>query len=360
MARASDIAFNGGGGASSHTGNPMPKALEAPDFPAESSASVESDYRALIDAMDQGACVIEMIFDEMEEPADYRFLRVNQAFERQTGLRDAVGRTMRSFRPDHEEHWFHLYGRVALTGIPARFDNPAASLGRWYQVSAFRVGAPDQRRVGIVFNDITKRKNREEQLELYASEMGHRAKNMLAVSTSLVQMTKGATVEEYKTNLLGRLNALSHSQRLLMQDGGDRVDLDRLLADEASAHQADGETRLSWKGPTLLLETGIAQSVVLAVHELATNAAKYGALSVPDGRVTLEWARAEKYLTLLWRESGGPSVSGEPAIRGLGTGIIMKCAQNIFGQGSVNFDWRTEGLACELVIPLESLSSETS
>lgn len=352
MARAGDIPLNSGSGAFSPAGNPMHG--EGGAARALSDNSIERDYQALLDAMDQGACIIEMIFDESGEPTDYLFLRVNQSFERQTGLQDAEGRTMRSFRPDHEEHWFQLYGRVARTGEPARFDNPAAALGRWYEVQAFRVGAPEQHRVAILFNDITKRKSSEEQLELYASEMGHRAKNMLTVAASLVQMTKGATVKDYKANLLGRINALAHSQRLLLQDGEERVDLAQLLSDEASAHQADGEMRLSWTGPALLLEPGVAQSVVMAVHELATNAAKYGALSVPEGNVRIEWTNDAGHLHLRWRESGGPEVHGKPETHGLGTGIIMKCAQNIFGQGRVDFDWRPDGLVCELVIPMNA------
>jgi len=315
---------------------------------------VETDYRGVVDAMDQGVCIIEVLFDG-EDPVDYLFLRVNPAFETQTGLTDAEGKSMRWLRPDHEQHWFEIYGRIALSGEPARFDNPAAALGRWYEVYAFRVGRPEQRRVAIIFSDIAERKKHEEQLALYASEMGHRAKNMLAVAASMVQMTKAETVEDFKTALLGRINALAHSQRLLLQDGKERVDLGQLLADETSAHQTPGEARIVWAGPNVLLEPGVAQSVVMAVHELATNATKYGALSAPAGRVTIEWQRpAEGQLRLRWSERGGPSVTAAPDRRGLGTGIIMKCAQNLFGEGSVDFDWQREGLVCDLVIPMEN------
>lgn len=317
------------------------------------AGSVETDYRRVVDAMEQGVCIIEVLFDEAGQPQDYMFLRVNPAFEAQTGLANAEGRTMRSFRPDHEQYWFEIYGRIALTGEPARFDNSAAALGRWYEVYAFRIGQPEQRRVAVIFSDIAERKRNEERLALYASEMGHRAKNMLAVAASLVQMSKGTTVEEYKANLLGRINALAHSQRLLLQDGEERVELSQLLADEAAAHQSEGG-RLSLNGPTLMLEPGVAQSVVMAVHELATNAAKYGALSTAEGRVDIEWSSEDGYLKLRWCESGGPAVTGQPATKGLGTGIIMKCAQNIFGQGNVEFDWRPEGLVCDLTIPMNA------
>jgi two-component system CheB/CheR fusion protein len=113
--------------------------------------------RTLFDAMEEGFCIIEMIFDANNSPLDYRFLEVNAAFERQTGLADAEGKTMRSLKPHHEEHWFEIYGRIALTGEPMRFELPAAELGRDYRVYAFRIGRPELRRVGILFRTLAKR-----------------------------------------------------------------------------------------------------------------------------------------------------------------------------------------------------------
>jgi PAS domain S-box-containing protein len=125
----------------------------------------EEKYRTLFESIDQGFCTIEVLFDENEKPVDYRFLMVNPAFERQTGIRDATGRRMREIAPLHEEHWFQIYGRIALTGEPLRFENPATQLHRYYDVYAWRVGAPAERRVAILFNDITERKQAEAELE---------------------------------------------------------------------------------------------------------------------------------------------------------------------------------------------------
>jgi len=125
----------------------------------------ETRFRTLFESMDEGYCVIEVIFDEKSNPVDYRFLEVNPVFEKQTGIKDGKGRLMREIAPNHEQHWFDIYGRIALTGETLRFENPAAALGRYYDVCAFRVGAPELRRVGIVFNDITVRKNLERQRE---------------------------------------------------------------------------------------------------------------------------------------------------------------------------------------------------
>ena len=130
----------------------------------------ETRFRTLFESMDEGYCVIEMIFDEKNNPTDYRFLEVNPAFEKQTGIKNARGRLMREIAPDHEQHWFDMYGRIALSGETLRFENPAAALQRHYEVCAFRVGAPELRRVGIVFNDITGRKNLERQRELLLAQ----------------------------------------------------------------------------------------------------------------------------------------------------------------------------------------------
>jgi PAS domain S-box-containing protein len=121
----------------------------------------EQNYRTLFESIDEGFCTIEVLFDQNEKPVDYRFLQISPSFERQTGIKNAAGRRMREIAPQHEEHWFEIYGRIALTGEPMRFENEAKQLGRWYDVYAFRVEDPKRRRVGILFNDITERKRAE-------------------------------------------------------------------------------------------------------------------------------------------------------------------------------------------------------
>ncbi|SIO64021.1 PAS domain S-box-containing protein [Bradyrhizobium erythrophlei] len=121
----------------------------------------EQNYRMLFESIDEGFCTIEVLFDQNERPIDYCFLQISPSFERQTGIKNAAGRRMREIAPQHEEHWFEIYGRIALTGEPMRFENEAKQLGRWYDVYAFRVEDPKRRRVGILFNDITERKRAE-------------------------------------------------------------------------------------------------------------------------------------------------------------------------------------------------------
>jgi PAS domain-containing protein len=101
-------------------------------------AESELQYRTLFANMSEGFCVIEVIFDAGNKPIDYRFLEVNASFEQQTGLHDAVGKRMRDLAPAHEGHWFEIYGKIALTGEPAHFENEARALDRWYDVHSCR------------------------------------------------------------------------------------------------------------------------------------------------------------------------------------------------------------------------------
>jgi PAS domain S-box-containing protein len=131
----------------------------------------EENYRTLFNSMDEGFCVIEVIFDSKNKPIDYRFLEINPAFEKQTGLHNAEGKLMRSLAPEHEEHWFRIYGKIALTGKAERFVNEARALNRWYDVYAFRIGTPESRKVAILFNDITARKKAEADLAKAKDEL---------------------------------------------------------------------------------------------------------------------------------------------------------------------------------------------
>jgi PAS domain S-box-containing protein len=127
-------------------------------------AESEERYRTLFESIDQGFCILQLIFDDDDKPIDYRYVETNPAFAKQTGMRDAVGRTIRELVPDIEPFWFDVYGKVALTGEPMRFVDHAKSMGRWFEVDAFRIGEPHQRRVAVLFADITSRKQNEQAL----------------------------------------------------------------------------------------------------------------------------------------------------------------------------------------------------
>lgn len=138
---------------------------------AELRAS-ELRYRNLFNSIDAGFCVVQVMFGPGDEAVDYRFLEVNESFERQTGIENAVGRSMRDIAPDHEQHWFDLYGRVARTGVSEQRELPAAELNdRWYLVHAYRVDDPQDNHVAILFSDLSERRRAEMALARSREEL---------------------------------------------------------------------------------------------------------------------------------------------------------------------------------------------
>ena len=137
---------------------------------AETALSETRDrYQSLFNSIDAGFCVMKMIFDENDEPVDYRFVEVNPAFEAQTGLRNASGRSMRELSPGHEQYWFDIYGEIARTGQSVRFENHAEGMNnRWFEVYAYRIDDPADGHVAALFTDITHRRRME--MALRASE----------------------------------------------------------------------------------------------------------------------------------------------------------------------------------------------
>ncbi len=137
----------------------------------------ECRYQTLLDSLDEGYCVVQMLFDDDGKPYDYIFEQVNQAFERQTDIRNAVGRRMREIAPAHEVYWFEMYGRIVTTGKPERFVKAAKALRRWFDVYAFRIGTPEEKRVAILFRDVTDRKQAEDALRESEQRFHHMANN---------------------------------------------------------------------------------------------------------------------------------------------------------------------------------------
>ncbi|MFD2718455.1 PAS domain-containing protein [Hymenobacter monticola] len=126
----------------------------------------EQKYRNLFDSMDEGYCIIEVMFDAEDQPYDWRYIDVNPAFEKNNGLTNATGKTIRELTPNIEPKWFATYGRVAQTGQPLRFEEDSAALGRCFTLYAFPVGAPGSNLVAVLFTDITARKQAEDALRL--------------------------------------------------------------------------------------------------------------------------------------------------------------------------------------------------
>jgi len=143
----------------------------------EAMSENEEKYQTLFNSIDEGFCIIEMIFDANGKPVDYQFLETNTAFEKQTGLHKATGKTMLELVPNHEEHWFETYGNIVLTGEPRRFINEAKPLmGGWYDVCAFQFGGRESNRVAILFNDITERKKADANLQKTCDNLEEKVK----------------------------------------------------------------------------------------------------------------------------------------------------------------------------------------
>jgi PAS domain S-box-containing protein len=135
----------------------------------------EEKYRTLFDSIDSGFCVIELIFGDDGKAHNYTYLEINPSFEKQSGLQDAVGKTIRDFAPDHEDFWFETYTHVSLTGESVRFEHYSSGLDNWFEVYAFRLGETQTNRVAIVFNNITPRKLAEEKI----IQLNERSRNIL-------------------------------------------------------------------------------------------------------------------------------------------------------------------------------------
>ena len=203
-------------------------------------------------------------------------------------------------------------------------------------------------RVSGVTVDITERKRAEERQNLLTREVDHRAKNALALAQSIVRLTRADNVKTYVNAVEGRINALARVHTILSLSSWQGAEISRLVDEEVAAYSMGGQIRLS--GSELQLQPATAQTLALALHELVTNSAKYGALSTLSGQLSIEWDVENEVLTLTWEETGGPLVQ-TPTSRGFGTRSLLASVESQLG-GQALFDWRAEGLICRLLIPL--------
>jgi PAS domain S-box-containing protein len=199
-----------------------------------------------------------------------------------------------------------------------------------------------------IARDITERKRIEKQLELLGREAEHRSKNVLATVQAAIQLTRADSVDEFKRAIGGRIQALANVNALFVQSRWNGAELRSLIERELAAFSQDGNPQLHIDGADLNLEPDAAQVIAIAIHELTTNAAKYGALSTPEGRINVMWSQSADELIIHWAESGGPTVAA-PSHRGFGTNIIERMVQDKL-TGTVKFDWRKTGLFCTLVL----------
>jgi len=203
-------------------------------------------------------------------------------------------------------------------------------------------------RVSGVTVDITERKRAEERQNLLAREVDHRAKNALALAQSIVRLTRGETVKAYVQAVEGRISALARVHTILSLSSWRGAEIGKLV-DEELAPYSTGD-QIAFSGADIQLQPATAQTLALALHELVTNSAKYGALSTLSGRLSLKWGIQGDILEMVWEERDGPLVE-KPASRGFGTRSVIASIESQLG-GQAQFDWRSEGLICRLSVPL--------
>jgi PAS domain S-box-containing protein len=199
-----------------------------------------------------------------------------------------------------------------------------------------------------IARDITEQKRNQELITTLAREAEHRSKNLLANALATVNLSQSSSPEGLKQTIAGRIQALANVCSLFVATRWIGAELSAIATQELAPYSEIHEKRVLIDGPQILLEPGVAQAIAVTLHELATNAAKYGALSQPNGQVCLKWSHAaDDRLRLLWTERNGPAVQ-EPTRNGVGSRIIEGMITQL--NGEVRFDWRKEGLVCEIIL----------
>jgi two-component sensor histidine kinase len=183
-------------------------------------------------------------------------------------------------------------------------------------------------------------------------EVNHRAKNMLSVVSAIANQTATKNPQDFIERFSERIQALSASQDLLIRNEWKGVKIEDLIRAQLAPFASLIDTRIAVRGPRLQLKPASAQAIGLALHELATNAGKYGALSTDNGRVDVFWATDDGTLTISWTEREGPPVSA-PKRRGFGTTVIGRMAEGSLS-GTVDLDYAPSGLTWRLTCPAEN------
>jgi PAS domain S-box-containing protein len=217
-------------------------------------------------------------------------------------------------------------------------------------------------RVVVLVQDISEQREAEHRRDLLAREVDHRAKNTLAVVQAALRLTPKDDAASYAREVEGRVAALARAHGLLADGLWKGATLRTLVEGELATFLPDGAgvtaPRVEASGPELLLAPAATQALAMALHELATNATKYGALGTSGGRVGIRWSAdcAAGVLRVVWEERGGPPVLGSPSRRGFGSRVVEAVLGGQLG-GRVERRWEAEGLVCQIELPLDRVSA---
>jgi len=307
-----------------------------------------------LSAGDMGSWEVDLATGHIEwDEGPYRIFGVDPAHFEPT-----VERIEAMMHPDDRKK-SSVADLVALGGsrfqVEFRLVRPSGEV-RWCYGAGIITRDADGKpvRMNGVTVDITDRKRAEERQVLLAREVDHRAKNTLAVVLSMLRLTRAPTTKDFIAAVEGRVHALAATHNLLSATRWEGADLGKIVEEEMAPYHANHRQRVITRGPAVVLLPATAQAMALALHELATNAAKYGALSTEAGTLSVTWRAEGEALVLDWTETGGPSTA-EPARLGFGLTIVRSSIEAQF-RGGVSYDWQREGLRCTLSIPAAQIA----
>jgi PAS domain S-box-containing protein len=336
--------------------NDMASALERRQAALEAS---EARFRAVVETAADGIITINArgIIESVNPEAERLF-----GYARE----ELIGQNVKMLMPapDAERHDEYLArylrtGEAKIIGVGREVTGrhkDGSTFAMFLSIGEFRLEG-ERYFTGIV-RDITERKRAEDRQRLLTAEVDHRAKNLLATIQAMIVLTKGdaGSVDDFAKTITGRLHALGRAHDLLARDRWTGASLRAIIANEIQTLGA-AAARLSVIGDDVYLPPRAAQTLSLALHELTTNAAKHGALSVPQGRVEIRLTVNGQELRLTWTETGGPKVK-PPCSQGFGTAIIEHSVGHELG-GKAEVQYEPGGLRCDIRIPLRSVSRQS-
>ncbi len=324
------------------------------------NARLETERQGLMDLFMQAPGFVAVL-----SGPDHVFQIHNSAYAQLIGHRDISGKPIGEALPEVQgQGYFEFLDSVYATGEPYEGrasrvqlqrtpDGPLESRFLDFIYQPIRDAHGAVAGIFVQGHDVTGTVRSAERQKLMIDELNHRVKNTLATVQSIAMQTARSHADPatFAEGFQARLMALSHTHNLLTRSHWEGADLGAILEHETEAH---GSHRVTLNGPPVALEPAAALSLGMIFHELATNAAKYGALSAPAGRILVDWAVANQtrpVLTLTWREIDGPPVA-PPERRGFGSRLIERNVRHDLA-GAVKLDYANDGFSAEFSVPLE-------
>lgn len=308
--------------------------------PEDSAVSLsEARLAAVLEAISDGFYALD---------SDWRYVIFNRAAEAYFGVSKdlLLGKVIWEVFPQGVGTPFERYCRLAMDQkILSTFETPSRL--RPDRVVELRIAPMSGGGICVSLNDVTERKRAEEARDLLLREVDHRSRNMLSVVQSILELSRAPSLAAYKELVLGRISALARAHGSLAQRHWEPGPLRVVIEEELASLGKDQAHVLS--GPDITLTPERVQPLSMILHELGTNACKYGALGVEDGQVRVDWFLTPEGVRLVWQERGGPPVQA-PSRRGFGSRLIHDLARQLGGEA--RFHWEAAGLRVEILAPL--------